>query len=152
MRPRSYIAFFVVFAYVRGYDEKPNFDFGRLPDDTEPESYALCVVPDFNVVNPSFAGRVDISILVKSTTADITFNSKDLVLHKIRITDDNTNRDVRVDSWKCIEDLEQVKVKVDGLILAKRKYTIHIDYSGYLNDDASKIFHTSYDAYLRVKK
>jgi len=74
------------------------------------------------------------------------------VLHEIRITDDNTNGDVRVDSWKCMEDLEQVKVKVDGLILAKRKYTIHIDYSGYLNDDASKIFHTSYDAYLRVKK
>eukprot|EP00102_Acyrthosiphon_pisum_P020054 XP_016657264.1 PREDICTED: uncharacterized protein LOC107882820 isoform X2 [Acyrthosiphon pisum] len=114
MRPRLYIAFLVVFAYVRGYDEKPNLDFGRLPDDTEPESYALSVVPDFDAVNPSFTGLVDISIVVKTTTAEITFNSKDLVLHEITITDDNTNTDVRVDSWKCMEDLEQVKVKVGG--------------------------------------
>jgi len=152
MRPQSYIAFLVVFAHVRGYDEKPNLDFIRLPDDTEPELYALSVVPDFDAVNPSFSGRVDILILVKTTTAEITFNSKDLVLHEIRITDDNTNGDVGVDSWKYIEDLEQVKVKITGLIFAKRKYTIHIDYSGYLNDGASKIFHTSYDDYLRVKK
>jgi len=152
MRPRSIIAFLVVFAHVRGHDEKPNLDFGRLPDDTEPEWYALSVVPDIDAVNPSFIGRVDISIVVKTTTNEITFNSKNLVLHEIRITDDNTNGDVRVESWKCVEDLEQVQVKVDGHILAKQKYTIHVDYTGYLNDDNSNIFHTSYDAYLRVKK
>lgn len=152
MRPLSIIAFFVVFAHVRGYDDKPTVDFGRLPDDTEPEWYALSLVPDFDTVNPSFAGRVDISIVVKTTTDEITFNSKDLVLHEITMTDDNTNGDVRVDSWKYVEELEQVKVKIDGHILAKQKYTIHIDYSGYLNDDASNIFHTSYDAYPRVKK
>lgn len=154
MRLRSIIALIlVVFAHhVRGYDEKQTVDFGRLPDDTLPEWYALSLVPDFNATKPSFTGRVDISILVKTTTSKITLNSKDLMLHEIRITDDETNGDVRVDSWKYVEDLDQVKVKVDGHILAKRKYKIHIDYSGYLNDDASNIFHTSYDAYQHVKK
>ncbi|XP_015378864.1 PREDICTED: aminopeptidase N-like [Diuraphis noxia] len=153
MRPQSIIVFLVLYAHhVRGYDDKPTIDFGRLPDDTSPEWYALNLVPDFNATEPSFAGRVDISILVKTTTSEITLNSKDLMLHEIRITDDDTNGDVRVDSWKYVEDLERVKVKVVGHILAKRKYKIHIDYSGYLNDDASNIFHTSYDAYQRVKK
>jgi len=74
------------------------------------------------------------------------------MLNEIRITDDETNGDIRVEFWKYVEDLEQVKVKVDGHILAKRKYKIHIAYSGYLNEDASNIFHTSYDAYQSVKK
>uniref|UniRef100_A0A2S2NE31 Thyrotropin-releasing hormone-degrading ectoenzyme n=1 Tax=Schizaphis graminum TaxID=13262 RepID=A0A2S2NE31_SCHGA len=152
MRQQSIIAFLVLFAHVWCNDDKPTVDLGRLPYETVPERYVLSLEPDFDVKNPSFAGRVNISIAVNTTTDEITFNSKDLVLHEIGLTDDNTNSDIKIDSWKYAEDRQQVKVKTNRRILEKRKYTIRIRFNGYFNDDTSDIFYSSYNAYPLFKK
>jgi len=152
MRPRSIYAVVFVFAHAWCYDDKLTVDFKRLPGDTEPIGYELFIEPNFDAITPSFAGRVDISISAKTATDEITLNSGDLIVYEIGLTDDNTNSDIGVDSWKYARHQEQVKIKTNRLILEKQKCTIRIHYSSYLKNDISDVFHSSYNTSSEVKE
>jgi len=134
----------VVLCLVRGYGGQ-TADPGRLPGNTEPRSYALRVEPNLKPENASFTGSVDITIAVMTATSTITLNSKGLVLHGIRVTDENTDRDISVSSWIYVEDREQVVISMDGHVLANRRYTISIKFEGILRDDGTGFFKSGYE-------
>jgi len=138
-----------IFCLVAGYDAKTE-DTSRLPGNSEPRLYALRVEP--NLENATFSGSVDITIEVKTTTSAITLNSKDLVLHEIKVTDENTDRDISVKSWSYAEDREQVVISMDGHVLANRRYTIRIRFEGILRDDGTGFFKSGYETELDGKK
>ncbi|VVC40903.1 Hypothetical protein CINCED_3A018294 [Cinara cedri] len=147
-----FLVFFVAFALVpRGGFAVQN-GYGRLPDNTVPETYVLSVVPNFETANASFTGHVCILVEVKTTTPVITLNSKDLVIHKVNVTDKFTNRNVKVNSWKYAVDHEQVEIYVDEHVLANRKYTVCIFFRGILRDDGIGFFRSSYTFSLDSKK
>lgn len=141
----------VVFCLVMGYDGQST-DSGRLPDDTEPLLYVLRVEPNLETENASFAGTVDITIEAKTTTSTITLNSKDLALHEITVTDENTGRVIGVNSWSYVNDREQVMISMDGHVMATRRYTIRIRFEGILRDDGMGFFKCGYDTELDGKK
>jgi len=141
----------VVSSFVRGYDGQ-TVDSGRLPGDTEPSSYVLKIEPNLETENATFAGRVDITIAVKTTTTAITLNSKDLVLHEVRVTDEITGRDNKVRSWSYEEDREQVIISMEGHVLANRVYTIRIKFEGILRDDGRGFFKSAYETESDGKK
>lgn len=141
----------VVVCLVQGYDGQ-TVDSGRLPGDTEPRLYTLRVEPNLKMENASFTGSVDIKVAVKTTTSRITLNAKGLVLHEIRVTDENTNRDIGVHSWSYAEDREQVMISMDRHVLANRIYTICIRFEGILRDDGTGFFKSSYETDSDGKK
>lgn len=136
----------VVLCLFQGYDGQ-TVDSGRLPGDTEPRLYTLRVVPNLMSENASFTGSVDIKVAVKTTTSAITLNSKGLVLQEIRVTDENTDRNIGVKSWSYKEDREQVMISMDRHVLANRIYTISIRFEGILRDDGTGFFKSSYETY-----
>lgn len=146
----SLLMLIVVFSLIQGFDSQNGF--GNLPDDTKPESYTLNVVPDFKRENASFVGQVDILIVVKTTTYMITLNSKNLALNGIRVTDENTNRNITVNSWSYAKDEEQVKILLDEHVLANRKYMISIRFKGLLRDDGNGFFKSYYTSISGKKK
>uniref|UniRef100_A0A2S2P8T3 Aminopeptidase n=1 Tax=Schizaphis graminum TaxID=13262 RepID=A0A2S2P8T3_SCHGA len=143
--------FIVVSSFVRGYDGQ-TVDSARLSGDTEPRSYALKIEPNLETENASFAGRVDITIVVKTTTTVITLNSKDLVLHEVEVTDEITGRDIRVRSLSYEEDREQVIISMEGHVLANRLYTMRIRFEGILRDDGTGFFKSAYETESEGKK
>ncbi|XP_060860636.1 aminopeptidase N-like [Metopolophium dirhodum] len=141
----------VVLCLVQGYDGQTVVS-GRLPGNTEPRSYVLRVEPNLKPENASFAGSVDITVAVMTATSTITLNSKGLVLHDIRVTDENTDRDINVHSWSYAEDREQVVISMDGHVLANRRYTIRIRFEGILRDDGTGFFKSGYETDSDGKK
>ncbi|XP_025208516.1 endoplasmic reticulum aminopeptidase 1-like isoform X2 [Melanaphis sacchari] len=137
---------------VRSSDVSQIVDSGRLPGDTEPRSYVLRIEPNLETENASFTGRVDITIKVKTTTSVITLNSKDLMLHEIKLKDENTGRNIRVISWSYAREQEQVMISVDGHVLGNRIYTIRILFEGILRDDGTGFFKSAYETYSDGKK
>jgi len=128
-------------------------DSGRLPDDTKPLSYKLTMEPSpYKEFNASFTGSVDIEIAVRTSTSTITLNSKDLVLHDIRVTDKNTGRSIGVRSWSYDADREQVTISLDGHVLASRVYMLRIRFEGILRDDGTGFFRSAYDTVSDGKK
>lgn len=134
----------IIVLFLRGSD-------GQLPDDTVPESYVLKVAPDLGAAAAPFAGQVDIVIRVKSTTPVIVLNSKDLTLEDVKVTDVNTYRNIRVDSWEY-DEYERVHVSMSTHVLADRKYIISIRFKGYLRDDATGFFKSYYTFNSNEKK
>lgn len=138
-----FLAFFIVIVlFLRGSDS-------RLPDDTVPVSYVLKVAPDLGAEAAPFTGQVDIVIWVKNPTPVIVFNSKDLKLEDIKVTDVNTNQNIQVDSWEY-DEFEQVRVSTR--VFADKKYTISIRFNGYLRDDATGFFKSYYTINSNEKK
>lgn len=125
---------------------------GRLPDDTVPELYVLRVAPDLGAAVAPFTGQVDIVIWVKNTTPVIVLNSKYLHLKDIKVTDENTYRDIQVSSWEFSEDQEQVRILMSRHVLANRRYTISIQFKGNLRDDATGFFKSYYTVNSNEKK
>lgn len=143
------LAFFVFFALVRGFDGQNDFP-GHLPGETIPDSYSLSINP--NIENASFAGIVEISIRVKTTTSTITLNSKDLVWNNVEILDDATLWTVGVKSWNQMQDQERMIIFIDGHVLANRKYILKIWFEGKLRDDSTGLFKGFYTSGLNDKK
>lgn len=141
----------VIVCLVTGYDAQTS-DSMRLPGNTEPRSYVLRVEPNLETENATFSGSVDITIEVMTTTSTITLNSKDLVLHEIKVTDENTDRDIGVSFWSYAEDREQVVISMDGHVLANRRYTIRIRFEGILRDDGTGFFKSGYETEEHGKK
>lgn len=114
----------------------------RLPDDTEPASYALSVEPE--PAAGTFAGQAVIGIRVKVTTTAIVLNARDLDVSDVSVTDKATGRDIALRSWHRAPGRERVTVDVDGHVLADREYAVRIRFGGRFRDDATGFFSTSY--------
>lgn len=129
-------------------------DAGRLPDRTAPVSYTLALEPpdSFAAENSTFAGRVDITIAVKTATPVITLHSVDLVLHDVRVVDHATGRAIGVSGWDYAKDRQQVDIRLDGHVLADRTYTVGVRFEGPMRDDGTGFFKTYYATNSGEKK
>lgn len=138
------LAIAVAFAAVpwTGFAGRTGPDWYALPGDTVPESYALAVEPELGTATGSLAGRVYISIGVRTTTAAITLNAQGLTVQQVRITDRSTGADVTVDSWDCAD--ERLTIYAAGRVLANRKYTVYVRFVGTLRDDDRGFFQSFY--------
>jgi aminopeptidase N len=106
----------------------------RLPEVARPENYKLTFTPDLD--NAKFEGDETISIRVLKPTSEITLNSADIDFHEVTIASGGTSQKVKVTPEK---DKEMVVLSVEKP-LAPGTATIHISYSGILNDEMRGLY------------
>ncbi|XP_050432734.1 uncharacterized protein LOC126840818 [Adelges cooleyi] len=117
----------------------------HLPEDTVPVSYDLTIAPDFDRGNGTFAGTVDIVILVKSFTSVIVLNSKDLDITSIQVTDRDDRQEIKVNDWiYLVNPQEQIRIKTNTTLEAENKYKLSVKFNGYLRNDMTGFYKSSY--------
>jgi len=125
---------------------REKMDVFRLPNNTEPISYTLDVQ---TFIDPqknqfTFAGTVNITIRVKTSTEELTLNVDDLKINQIDVTTDSTT-DIEVTGNHVVVKNEQlvIQFKSPGLI-ADRVYHVQIAYSGELRNDMTGFYKSWY--------
>ena len=101
----------------------------RLPEIARPENYKLTFTPDLD--KAKFEGDETISIRVLKPTSEITLNAVDIDFHDVTITSGGTTQKAKVTPEK---EKEMVVLRVEKP-LAAGPATIHITYTGILNDE-----------------
>ncbi|HTU43184.1 MAG TPA: M1 family metallopeptidase [Candidatus Aquilonibacter sp.] len=101
----------------------------RLPHEAVPENYKLVFNPDLD--KATFEGDDTISIRILKPTSRITLNAVDIDFHDVTITAGGTEQKATVTPQK---ENEMVVLTVEKP-LAAGSATIHITYSGILNNE-----------------
>jgi len=101
----------------------------RLPEVATPENYKLTFTP--NLEKATFAGDETISIRVLKPTSEITLNAVDIDFHEVTITSGGKTQSAKLTPEK---DKEMVVLTVEKP-LAAGAATVHITYTGILNDE-----------------
>jgi len=101
----------------------------RLPEVARPENYRLTFTPDLD--KATFEGDETISIRVLKPRSEITLNAVDIDFHDVTITTGGTTQKAKVSPEKEKEMIVLVVEKP----LAAGPATIHITYTGILNDE-----------------
>jgi aminopeptidase N/puromycin-sensitive aminopeptidase len=101
----------------------------RLPEVAIPENYKLMFTPDLETA--TFEGDETVSIRVMKPTSEITLNAVDITFAEVSITSGGSTQKAKVTPEK---DKEMVVLAVEGP-LAAGPATIHIRYTGILNDE-----------------
>ena len=101
----------------------------RLPDTAVPENYKLSFSPDLD--KATFQGDETISIRVLKPTSEITLNAVDIDFHSVTIMAGGNTQKATVTPEK---EKEMVVLTVEKS-LAAGPATIHITYSGILNNE-----------------
>ena len=106
----------------------------RLPETARPENYKLTFTPDLD--NAKFEGDETIAIQVLKPTSEITLNAVDIDFHDVSIMSGGSTQKARVTPQK---ENEMVVLAVDKP-LVPGSATIHITYSGILNDEMRGLY------------
>jgi len=106
----------------------------RLPEVARPENYKLTFTPDLE--KATFEGDETIAIQVLKPTSEITLNAADLTLHEVSIGNGGAVQKARVTPEK---EKEMVGLAVDQP-LTEGPATVHITYSGILNDQMRGLY------------
>src|ERR1700756_2822160 len=106
----------------------------RLPEGVRPENYKLSFTPDLE--KASFEGDETITLHVLKPTSEITLNAVDIDFHDVNVTSGGTTQKAKVTPEK---DKEMVVLSVEKP-LAAGPATIHIAYSGILNDEMRGLY------------
>ncbi|MFZ0760770.1 MAG: M1 family aminopeptidase [Candidatus Sulfotelmatobacter sp.] len=106
----------------------------RLPEIARPENYKLTFTPDLE--KATFDGDETISIRALKPTSEITLNAVDIDFHEISITSRGRTQKAKVTPEK---DKEMVVLAVEKPMPAGLA-TIHITYSGILNDEMRGLY------------
>ena len=106
----------------------------RLPETARPENYRLTFTPDLD--NAKFEGDETIAIQVLKPTSEITLNAVDIDFHDVSIMSGGATQKARVTPQK---ENEMVVLAVDKP-LAAGAATIHITYSGILNNEMRGLY------------
>jgi len=101
----------------------------RLPEVARPESYKLTFTPD--LANAKFEGDETITLRVLKPTSEITLNAMDIDFHEVTVTSGGAAQKASVTPEK---DKEMVVLRVEKP-LPTGLATIHVTYSGILNDE-----------------
>jgi aminopeptidase N len=102
----------------------------RLPEVALPENYKLAFSPDLE--KATFAGEETISLRVMKPTSEITLNAVDIAFAEVAVTSGGRTQQAKVTPEK--NDKEMVVLTV-AKPLAAGPATIHIRYTGILNDE-----------------
>src|ERR1039457_4590798 len=106
----------------------------RLPEVARPENYKLTFTPDLE--KAKFEGDETITIRVLKPTAEITLNAVDIDFHDLTIASGGTTQKAKVTAEK---EKEMVVLAVEKP-LAAGPATIHITYTGMLNDEMRGLY------------
>ncbi|SPF39489.1 Peptidase M1, membrane alanine aminopeptidase [Candidatus Sulfotelmatobacter kueseliae] len=106
----------------------------RLPEVARPENYKLTFTPDLE--KATFEGDETIAIHVLKPTSEITLNAAELTLHEVSIVNGGAHQKARVTPEK---EKEMVVLAVDKP-LTEGPATVHITYSGILNDQMRGLY------------
>jgi aminopeptidase N len=106
----------------------------RLPEVARPENYKLTFAPDLD--KATFAGNESITIRVLKSTSEITLNAAEIDFHEVSITSGGIAQKATVTPQR---EKEMVVLTVDKP-LAAGPATIHISYSGILNDEMRGLY------------
>jgi aminopeptidase N len=106
----------------------------RLPEIARPENYKLTFTPDLD--KAKFEGDETIAIRVLNSTSDITLNAADIDFHDVTIVSGGSTQTAKVTPDK---EKEMVVLTVEKP-LAAGPATIHIAYSGILNDEMRGLY------------
>lgn len=106
----------------------------RLPEVARPENYKLTFTPD--LASAKFQGDETITLRVLKPTSEITLNSADIDYHDVTITSAGTTQKAKVTPEK---DKEMVVLSVEKP-LAAGSATVHISYTGILNDEMRGLY------------
>src|SRR5450755_1578111 len=106
----------------------------RLPEVARPENYKLTFTPDLD--KATFEGDETISLRVLKPTSEITLNAVDIDFHDVTIASGASTQTAKVTAEK---DKEMVVLSVEKP-LAAGPATIHITYSGILNDEMRGLY------------
>jgi aminopeptidase N len=101
----------------------------RLPETARPENYKLRFTPDLD--NAKFTGDETIAVRVLKPTSEIPLNAVDIDFHEVTIRSGSTTQNAKVTPQK---EKEMVVLSVEKP-LAAGPATIHITYSGILNNE-----------------
>ena len=106
----------------------------RLPEVAAPENYKLTFTPDLE--KAKFEGDETISIRVLKTTSEITLNTVDIDFHEVSISSGGSTQKATVTPKK---EKEMVVLSVPKA-LAVGPATIHVTYTGILNDEMRGLY------------
>jgi aminopeptidase N/puromycin-sensitive aminopeptidase len=106
----------------------------RLPEIATPENYKLTFAPDLDKAR--FEGDETISVRVLKPTSEITLNAVDIDFHDITVISGGSTQKAKVTPEK---DKEMVVLTVEKQ-LAAGPATIHITYTGILNDEMRGLY------------
>ena len=101
----------------------------RLPEVAKPENYNLTFTPDLE--KATFDGDETIAVEVLKPVSEITLNAVDITFHDVSITSGGATQTAKVTPEK---EKEMVVLAVEKP-LAAGPATIHITYSGILNNE-----------------
>ncbi len=106
----------------------------RLPETARPENYKLSFTPDLDKAR--FEGDETITVRVLQATPEITLNAVDIDFHDVSITSGGVTQKAKVTAEK---EKEMVVLAVEKP-LAAGPATIHISYTGILNDEMRGLY------------
>lgn len=101
----------------------------RLPETARPENYKLTFTPNLDKAN--FEGDETIAVRVLKPTSEITLNAVDIDFHDVTISSGGATQKAKVTPEK---EKEMVVLSVEKP-LAAGPATLHITYTGILNDE-----------------
>ncbi|MEO8680364.1 MAG: M1 family metallopeptidase [Vicinamibacterales bacterium] len=100
----------------------------RLPKIATPEHYTLWFAPDLD--KETFRGRESIAVAFDAPAKAITLHAAEIIFNKVTIDDGGGSQ---VATVKLNEEAETATLTVPRAV-AKGRATIHVDYTGILND------------------
>ena len=106
----------------------------RLPEVARPENYKLTFAPDLD--KAKFEADETIAIRVLKSTSEITLNAVDIDFHDVTVTSGGATQKAKVTPEK---DKEMVVLTVEKP-LAAGPATVHITYTGILNDEMRGLY------------
>ena len=106
----------------------------RLPEGAQPENYKLTFTPDLD--KATFEGDETIVIRLLKASSEITLNAVDIDFHDVTVTSNGTTQKAKVTPQ--IEK-EMVVLSVEKP-LAAGAATVHITYTGILNDEMRGLY------------
>src|SRR6202034_2976884 len=106
----------------------------RLPEGARPENYKLMFTPDLD--RAKFEGNETIAIRLLKPSSEITLNAVDIDFHEVTIASGGTTQKAKVTVEK---EKEMVVISVEKP-LAAGPATVHITYTGILNDEMRGLY------------
>jgi hypothetical protein len=106
----------------------------RLPETARPENYKLTFTPDLD--KAKFEGDETMTIRVLKSTSEITLNAVDIDFHEVTITSGGATQKAKVTPDK---EKEMVVLAVEKPLSAGSA-TVHITYTGILNDEMRGLY------------
>ncbi|XP_072372444.1 leucyl-cystinyl aminopeptidase [Scyliorhinus torazame] len=113
----------------------------RLPNAVVPVHYDLTLHPNLTTLN--FAGSVQISLLVKEDTNNITLHSSGLKIVKATLTPKVSSQPKDVQILEYLQH-QQIAIKVNPMLLKGDTYILNLEYSGNLSDGFSGFYKSCY--------